>query len=595
MFSGLNKHQSKKLAAVELLRQEDGTRDRTLGEFARLAKSIMGVEGCFVTVFDNNFQYIKFAENVPHLLEKMPVDEAMCQYSVLTCEPVICQDTRLDERFIDHPLVQRGVVIFYAAAPLTTRDGLALGTLCVSHASPVMPSPERIAQFIQLAGLASAWLDTWYSVGRIDALTGLPNRQTLLKEMDRLSFAGVDEPLVMMIFDCIDITRAYELSRYLGLAAVEKLLRNFGPLLRMRLRLTPDVPLYAFAAERYALLVNNKLARTLIKRTLALPPTRAKIAGDTEIPLRTHAGYASFIPNQDSGQEVFRQAVSALHEAIRQGNTVQAFDAVLDGKRNDDFRLLYDLGEAVKNGGELYLVYQPKVSLHDGRTVGLEALLRWTHPQMGDIPPSKIVALAERTSLMTAITDWVTAEVLRQLICWRSVGIMLPVSINVTVSDFSAPGFADALEAKVLAAGLTPADLRIECLETEKVLESATALQELDMLKLRGFKILLDDFGAGYSNINYLRRIPIDIIKLDRTLISQITRDTGSRVIARNVIVMLKELDYLVLAEGVEDADTARLLKTFGCDEIQGYFCSRPIPPAEIAGWLEQHDPFCGM
>lgn len=169
---------------------------------------------------------------------------------------------------------------------------------------------------------------------------------------------------------------------------------------------------------------------------------------------------------------------------------------------------------------------------------------------------------------------------------------MLPVSINVTVSDFSHPGFADELESNVLKAGLYTSDIHIECLETEKVLESPPALEELDRLKLLGFTIMLDDFGAGYSNISYLRRIPIDVIKLDRSLVSQVTTDTGSRIIARNVIMMLKELHYVVLAEGIEDLETARMLEEYGCDEAQGYLFSRPLSPEEIPNWLADSKPF---
>ncbi|WP_313018176.1 EAL domain-containing protein, partial [Atlantibacter hermannii] len=174
----------------------------------------------------------------------------------------------------------------------------------------------------------------------------------------------------------------------------------------------------------------------------------------------------------------------------------------------------------------------------------------------------------------------------RQTTIWRRNGIYLPISINVTVSDFSVPGFASALEKQVLEAGLACRDFRIECLETDKVLESEVALMELDLLKAKGFLILLDDFGAGYSNINYLRRLPIDVIKLDRSLISQITHDEASLVIVRNVIVMLKELDYEVLAEGVEDQATARILKDFGCDEVQGFYFSRPLRPEDIPAWM---------
>lgn len=585
MFSGLNQYETKKLAALDLLRRDDKPRDRVLGEFARLASTIMGVSGCFVTIFDPKFQYIKYSKNIP-LPDKIPAEESMCQHSVHSCESIICPDTRQDERFHHHPLVQSGAAVFYAASPLKTHDEFVLGTLCVTEQHPVKPSQEKIDQFLHIAALASAYLEAWYSVGQIDALTGLPNRQNLLNELERIVQSKTTELHTLLIFDCIEIPKLYELSRYLGVAAVETMLRNFGALLRLRLDLSRSIPLYAFATGRFAVLVKASQASAIVEKAERMPPTLASITGDIELQLQTHTGYALFCPSQTNGQEVFRHVISALHEAIRQGVPVKAFDPVLDRKRNDDFKLLYDIGEAIKAPNQLYLVYQPKISLHTGHTIGAEALLRWDHPTRGNIPPSTIVALVERTTLMRDITQWVIRETLRQTKIWRESGIYLPISINVTVSDFSVPGFASDLEKQVLNAGLSCQDFRIECLETDKVLESDVALMELDLLKAKGFLILLDDFGAGYSNINYLRRIPIDIIKLDRSLISQITTDEASLVIVRNVIVMLKELDYQVLAEGVEDRATARILKEFGCDEVQGFYFSRPLLPEKIPEWM---------
>lgn len=586
MFSGLNKSDTQKLATLELLRQDDKPRDRTLDEFAWLASQLMGVSGSFVTIVDDQFQYIKCTRNLPPLATKVHLDETMCQHSVHSSRAIICNDTRTDPRFASHPQVKNGTVIFYAAAPLKTHDGKVFGTLCLTDSNPASPTQEQIDQFLRIANLTSEYLQSWYSVGRIDPLTGLPNRVSLLNELSRLTFAHQHQRYTLLIFDCIDMPRAYELSRYLGLAAVEKMLRSFGPLLRLRLNLNPSLPLYAFATGRYAVLVNTDSADELIEKARTIPHTQAKITGDIEIQLQTHAGYLTFDPHSVPGQEVFRRAVSALHEAIRQDSAIIEFNPVMDEKRNSDFRLLYDLGEAIKSSDQLYLVYQPKISLHTGNTEGMEVLLRWTHPVKGNIPPSTIVELAERTTLMRSITQWVIRRALQQLQEWRAQGMMLPVSLNITVSDFSHSGFAQQLGDLVAFAGLTPADIRIECLETEKVLESQTALQELDQLKSQGFKILLDDFGAGYSNINYLRRIPIDIIKLDRSLISQITTDAGSQVIARNIVTMLKELDYLVLAEGVEDKETAAILRRFGCDEAQGYYFARPMTADHIIDWL---------
>ncbi|WP_314418593.1 sensor domain-containing phosphodiesterase [Pseudescherichia vulneris] len=586
MFSGLSKNETKRLAALALLRKHDKARDTALGEFASLASDIMGVNSCFVTIFDDQYQYIKYVKNISQLPIKSAIPETMCQYAVTSAEPVFCSDTRTDSRFADHFLVTTGQAIFYAAAPLQTKDGFVLGTLCVSHTHPVTATSAQIENFLRIAALASTYLEAWYSLGRVDGLTGLPNRQSLLKEIETLVLDNNTQPWSLILFDCIDMPRAYELTRYLGLPAVEKMLRGFGPLLRLRLKLPSRMTLFAFAPGRYAVLVDAAIGQTLIQRAGCLPDIDAQIRGDIGIHLKVSTGYVNFIPQDNDPHEILRQGISALHEAMREQIPVLAFDPLLDQKRNNHFRLLHDLSEAIKAPDQLYMVYQPKISLHTGLTQGCEALLRWHHPVQGNVPPSTIVQLAEKTSLMTDITQWVIKTVIIQLQAWRKAGIDLPISINVTVSDFSRRGFADELEKSLMGAGLTVADLRIECLETEKVLESDEALYELGQLKKRGFKILLDDFGAGYSNISYLRRIPFDVIKLDRSLISQIVSDSDSRIIARNVISMLKDLNYLVLAEGIEDRQTAMMLKEYGCDEAQGYYFSRPISAAEIPAWL---------
>ncbi|MGY5957428.1 sensor domain-containing phosphodiesterase [Kosakonia sp. BK9b] len=592
MFTGLKNSESKRHAVLELLSKEDKPRDAALAEFANLACEVMGVDGCFITTFDEDYQYIKYVKNIPIAHVQICIEQTMCQYCLKSGQTVICSDTRIDERFNYQPLVKSGDILFYASAPMINKDGVILGTLCVSHPETYVPSSRQVTNFHRVASLAAIFLESCYASGLVDALTGLPNRQFLMKEMERLTHDNVGGDYGLVIFDCIDMARAYELSRYLGQEALEKLVQSFGPLLRSRLKLKEKVMLYAFTTGRYAVLVDLADALKLVKRAERLPGIQAKVAGDIDINLKIHAGYVKFSPREDNAQELVRQGISALHEAIRQDIPALQFNPILDHKRNKDFKLLYDLSEAIKSPNQLYLVYQPKISLRTGKTEGVEALLRWKHPQLGNISPAVIVALAEKTSLMADITQWVIKKVIEQLTQWKQRGILLPISINVTVSDFSRPGFAEELHRDVLAAGLYSSDVRIECLETEKVLESDPALKELDKLKLLGFTILLDDFGAGYSNISYLRRIPIDVIKLDRSLVSQVTTDPGSRIIARNVIMMLKELQYVVLAEGIEDLETARMLEEYGCDEAQGYFFSRPLSPDEIPEWMADSKPF---
>ncbi|MGR4048539.1 putative bifunctional diguanylate cyclase/phosphodiesterase [Kosakonia cowanii] len=590
MFTGLKKSESRQLAALELLSKADTTRDAALAEFARLARELVGVSGSFITTFDDQFQYIKFVERVPIEHDKIAIDRTMCQYALAERQTIICPDTRLDERFSHQPLVKSGDIRFYASVPMIAKEGTVLGTLCVTHPETCLPSARQTANLERIAALATLYLESCYNIGLVDALTGLPNRPCLIKEMTRLK-QNASGDYALIIFDCIDIPRAYELSRYLGVESLERLLRSFAPLLQTRLRLNKATTLYAFATGRFAVLTERNAALRLAKRVRRMQGFQATIGRNIDINLSIHAGFAPFAPQTDNVQEVVRQAISALHEAIRENIPVLHFNPVLDEQRNTDFRLLYDLSQAIKSN-ELHMAYQPKVSLRSGKTEGVEALLRWTHPEFGPVSPALIVTLAEKTTLMADITRWVIKTVIAQVKAWKALGIVLPVSINVTVSDFSRSGFADALAQHIIDAGLIPADIHIECLETEKVLESDAALQELNRLDALGFTILLDDFGAGYSNISYLRRIPIDMIKLDRSLVSQIATDNDSRIIARNVIMMLKELNYRVLAEGVEDRETARMLEEFGCDEAQGYLFARPLLAADIPAWLLDSPPW---
>jgi EAL domain-containing protein (putative c-di-GMP-specific phosphodiesterase class I) len=262
------------------------------------------------------------------------------------------------------------------------------------------------------------------------------------------------------------------------------------------------------------------------------------------------------------------------------------FSEASDARHTQDFTLMNDLAAALRENKGLWLAFQPKICLHSGLPVGLEALVRWRHPVRGELSPALFLPLAEQTSLLSELTAWVTDRAIGRLTRLRNSCIQLPITINASSRDFAREGFADALEAKMIKAKLSPSLLGIECLETERIIENPAAMRGLEMLKLRGFGISLDDFGTGYSNISYLRRMPLDVIKLDRTLISEISSDTASRIIARSIIAMLKDLDYTVLAEGVEDADTVTALTEYGCDQAQGFFYSRPLPEPELDEWL---------
>ncbi len=585
MLMNINGDSDRRARALEALRNPDESRDDVLRKFVRLASQALGIPGSFISVLDDEHQHVQAAHNFA--LTQSSRQDSLCRHAVDNDSPVVVPDTWLDARFVTHPLITGAPYIrFYAGVPLKNREGIVLGTLCVTDTAPHPFGAGQVTTLKLLAALVMSFLEAWHSAGFADPVTGLPNRQRLIRDLQYLAAAGDSTPRRLVLIDCIDMPRAYELARSMGMGPVESLLKDVATLLPLRLRPATGELLYTVATGRFAVLTRNDSRLSADWVAGRLEGISADLGDGIAVALSTHTGEVTFTPGDIPAQEALRRAVSALHEAIGRDVPAMRFSEATDSRHTQDFTLMNDLAAALREDRGLWLAYQPKVCLHTGRPVGLEALVRWRHPVRGELSPALFVPLAEQTELLSTLTAWVTDRAIARLARLRNSCIQLPVTINVSCRDFSHEGFADALEAKMIRAKLPTSLLGIECLETERIIESPAAMQGLEMLKLRGFGISLDDFGTGYSNISYLRRMPLDVIKLDRTLISEISSDTASRIIARSIIAMLKELDYTVLAEGVEDAETVTALTQYGCDQAQGFFYSRPLPEGELEEWL---------
>lgn len=585
MLNNINADEGRREYALQALRSADEIRDEVLRKFVRLASQTLAIPGSFISVLDDEMQYVRAAHNFN--LKQSSRQDSLCRHVVDGNGVVIVSDTHLDPRFADHPLITGAPWIrFYAGVALKNREGVRLGTLCVTDTSPQAFSAAQLNTLQLLSTLVMSFLEAWHSAGFIDPVTDLPNRQRLIRDLQYLAEAGDTTRRRLVLIDCIDMPRAYELTRSMGMGPVESLLGDMATLIPLRLRLTPGDMLYTVATGRFALLTraDGPLNASWVVSRLA--GISADLEEGLSVALTTHSGEAEFIAGHVAAQEVLQRAVSALHEAIGLGVPSLPFSDVSDTQRTRDFHLMNDLTTALRENIGLYLVYQPKVRLQDGMPVGLEALIRWRHPTRGELSPAAFIPLAEQTELLGEVTSWVINSVILRLTALRNSAIQLPITINVSVRDFSQKGFADQLESRMIKAGLSTALLGIECLETERIIESPAALQGLEMLKLKGFGISLDDFGTGYSNVSYLRRMPLDVIQLDRSLISDLSVDTASRVIVRSIITMLKELDYVVLAEGVESEEDATVLLDYGCDLAQGYFYSKPLAGEALNSWL---------
>lgn len=573
--------------AISALLTHDECRDRGLVKFVQLASRITGISGSFISIIDDYNQYVQAAHNFD--LKQSTRNDSLCRHVVDGNGELVVQDTLLDARFAAHPLVMdKPYIRFYAGVSLTNQQGVVLGTLCVTDTAPREFSEEQLITLKSLAELVASFLESWNSAGFIDFITHLPNRPRLIRDIQELAVSQPEQRHRLILLDCIDIERSYELGRTVGTGPAEQLLRHIGVLVSQRLESYAVKTLYSFAPGRFAILqdaVSTLTAQNIID---ALKDMDADLGENISIALHVYAGETEFIPAALSANETLRQAVSALHEAININVSAMPFDQSYDTRRTDDFLIMNDLAAALKMDEDLYLVYQPKICLHSGKTVGIEALIRWEHPTRGELFPSTFIPLARKTNLLSELTEWVIKRVIEQLKIWDKQYVLIPVSINASERDFSKPDFAHRLAGKMQSAQLPTTLLGIECLENELVTESHVAIEGLESLKAHGFEISLDDFGIGYSNISYLQDLPLDVVKIDMSLITRLADDASSRIIVSNIIRMLKELNYQVLAEGVETETTLNLLKQYGCDQIQGYFCSRPLTAHDVEHWLVQ-------
>ncbi|KAA0013194.1 EAL domain-containing protein [Billgrantia pellis] len=425
-------------------------------------------------------------------------------------------------------------------------------------------------------------------IGFEDPLTGLPNRRRLHDLMtSRLRHLRAGESLDMAI---IDIDGFKSVNDSLGVEQGDRLLARFGQRL----------------ARHIAGGVVGRLGgdEFLAIRTTTFDDHENWVAG-----LRQHMGEPFELGNKplrlglsigscrapEDGKEsgvLFQRLESALYSAKRHGRNVsQRFRPALDVQNSPHMTLVYGLRDALANGDQLELHYQTQHRISDGAVVGMEALLRWRHPEYGMVSPGDFIPLAERHGLMGPLGNWVVDETLAQMARWRELGMpALPVWINISAIQMFQGELETALSAGLARHGIAPAQLGLELTESVLLDERAgDIVPRLEALRARGHRIAIDDFGMGYSSLSYLKNLPLDKLKLDRAFIRSLPDDPADAAIVSAVLAMARGLGLDVVAEGVETQGQLDFLQQAGCRLVQGFLYARPGPAAAIeAQWQVQ-------
>jgi len=305
------------------------------------------------------------------------------------------------------------------------------------------------------------------------------------------------------------------------------------------------------------------------------------------IHLGCSAGVAGFPGDGQDAETLLRHAEIALYRAKQEGrNTVRFYLPGMNERAHERLALVDAMREALRDG-QFELHYQPQVALASNRVVGVEALIRWRHPQRGVVRPDVFIALAEETGLIVPIGTWVLEQACRQAVRWRAAGGgALRMGVNLSPRQFREEGLAASVRRVLDESGLPPACLELELTEGVVMDDPERAAGAMRELKAMGVRMAIDDFGTGYSSLSYLRRFPVDVLKVDQSFVRDIEHDKGSAAMVAAIVSLAHELGIGVIAEGVETAAQRDFLRARGCDEVQGYLYSRPLPAQELAGLL---------
>lgn len=601
-----------RLSSLRALHILDTPSEERFDCITRLAKEFFGVPIALITLVEEKRQWFKSVIGLA--VRETAREVSFCAHAMLMRELFIIPDALADERFADNPDVLGGPRIrFYAACPLYAVDGSALGTLCI-----IDRQPRGLSIFDQQVLRA---LGTWVEAkineaainslcqgegdvhvgatpesterttmltmlqyqARHDPLTELSNSLLLREKVEEALLARAPgESCALLV---LNFERFKEVNTTFGYSQGNLLLLLISTRL-CQVVATSGVPA-RLSGNKFAILLpkaGEEKAATTMQALLKAFEEPFPIAG-MHMQIAVGIGVA-FSPMHGNDAEVlFRRAVIAMYEARRMRASYAFYDTSFDQHSLSRLTLSEALRQAIAND-TLQLYYQPKADSKTGAVHSVEALARWYHPAYGFIPPDQFISLAEQTGLIAPLTLCVLKKALRQCQVWRAAGSEIAVAVNLSMWNLRDVTLPDTIATFLLAYDVPASLLYLELTETAIMTDVERTVEVLKRLSALGVCLSIDDFGTGYSSLAYLRLLPIDELKIDRSFIQNLSTNERDVAITSSIVALAHHLGLRVVAEGVEDQDTWDRLAASGCDVIQGYYLSRPLPAANFERWL---------
>ena len=515
-----------------------------------------------------------------------------CGTAVFTRQPVIVADIQTDPRWADfRALAQEHALAACWSTPIFDSQQRVLGSFAVYYREPRAPSDEHRRLVEMATHTAAIAIERTQAGQRIqhlayyDALTGLPNRVLLQDRVSQiLTLAERDGKEVALLF--IDLDRFKTVNDSLGHDIGDRLLQVVAQRTQGCLREADTIS--RLGGDEFVVLLPETgaqgaahVAQNILEQAVGPYPIQGH-----QLSITSSIGISLYPHDGRDVETLIKNADTAMYHAKENGRAAyQFFTPEMNRAVLERLTLENGLREAL-DSGQFVLYYQPQIDIATGATIGAEALIRWRHPALGLVLPGKFIAVAEETGLIVAIGEWVLREACRQNRAWQLSGLpAIPVGVNLSARQFR-KDIADSVTRALDESSLAPGCLDLELTEGAMMHNAESALTTLRHLREMGVQLSIDDFGTGYSSLGYLKRLPIDKVKIDQSFIRDIIVDPDDRAIASAIISMGHRMRLKVVAEGVETPAQLAFLREERCDEAQGYLFGRPMPAEEFATFL---------
>jgi diguanylate cyclase (GGDEF)-like protein len=607
--------EARRLAALHATSLFGTGPEEAFDRITRMAAKLLRVPTALISLVGGDTQWFKSRCGFDAQTTSREV--SFCGHAILTDQPMVVEDAARDPRFADNPLVAGAPhVRFYAGVQLYSVERAKLGTLCILDSEPralgaaeldelhdLARMVEELIYHRQLAMAAQQLHDQLQqkasraqlaaSAGQVefllthDTLTGLANRQALLGAI-RDSVADWQRRTTSAAVACLNIDRFKRVNDALGHAAGDEVLIAVTRCLQAGLG-EGDL-LARTGSDEFVLLLKRTGGEAALQARLRhlLESVSGNVSwAGKDISITCSLGFACFPQDGEDADTLLSNANTAMRHAKETGGArLQHFAPAQRRELGRRMALEHQLHRALERE-ELFLQYQPKIDLQGGTLAGFEALMRWRHPEHGVVSPGEFVPILEETGLIVPIGDWLLRTAVKQVAAWHAAGLPgIPVAVNLSARQFLQGDVVALVEELLHEHGVAPHLLELELTESLSMADPERSLGIMGQLRALGVTLSIDDFGTGYSSFAYLKRLPIDKIKIDKSFVHDMVHSSDARAIVQAIVAMAHRMHLCVVAEGVEVAAQALALRETGCDQAQGYYYARPLDVLDAGSFL---------